>query len=52
MLATLFAAAALFAILLAVGPEHLWALFGPADLTNANLYIASVGPGRDQTIFV
>src|SRR6478736_5635070 len=23
-----------------------------ADLTNANLYIASVGPGRDQTIFV
>jgi adenylosuccinate synthase len=23
-----------------------------AELTNANLYIASVGPGRDQTIFV
>ena len=32
MLATLFAAAALFAVLLAVGPEHLWAQFGPADL--------------------
>ena len=23
-----------------------------AELTNARLYIASVGPGRDQTIFV
>jgi adenylosuccinate synthase len=23
-----------------------------SDLTNARLYIASVGPGRDQTIFV
>jgi len=23
-----------------------------AELTNARLFIASVGPGRDQTIFV